>query len=583
MFCESFCKSLSIYGFCNNKDCYGTNIKMMLKNIKTTNKLAVMLAIPMLGLVYFTVTITLEKLNIVQQMNILQKFSEITIKSSTLIHELQKERGISAGLISSNGNKLFPNLQKQRLKTNEAKLKLNNFLTDFHTIEIRNKFQTGFALLADIENKRNLIDGFNMSVEQQVQYYNEVIATLLNNINHLPQKIDIIELHNKITAYIYLLRAKEKSGIERAILYSSLIQSNFNLELHKEITLLIEAQNIYIKEFLSSANDTQQQFYHHNMRGKFIETVKQIRKDFFTKKFYSSNNKKINFFKWNNQIKLLNYGSLKLHESKLNPIHWWEASTGRINLLKQIGDKISSDLIKSASIFKQKAQTIFFTYLIFTIAIILLTFFYARIVLQKTNQAYSRFVPNELLQLLNKNDILNIQLGNNVELKMTVLFSDIRSFTSLSEKMSPQENFDFINAYLSEIIPIIHNNNGIIDKFIGDAIMALFVNADDAVNAAIGMVEVQKHQGIETGIGLNTGDLMLGIIGEDKRLQCTVISDSVNVASRLENLTKTYKVPLIISQNTIDNLADTSLYKYKLIDNIKVKGRSEYLNIFEVS
>ncbi|MCK5876761.1 MAG: nitrate- and nitrite sensing domain-containing protein [Candidatus Marithrix sp.] len=556
---------------------------MMLKNIKTTNKLAVMLAIPMLGLVYFTVTITLEKLNIVQQMNILQKFSEITIKSSTLIHELQKERGISAGLISSNGNKLFPNLQKQRLKTNEAKLKLNNFLTDFHTIEIRNKFQTGFALLADIENKRNLIDGFNMSVEQQVQYYNEVIATLLNNINHLPQKIDIIELHNKITAYIYLLRAKEKSGIERAILYSSLIQSNFNLELHKEITLLIEAQNIYIKEFLSSANDTQQQFYHHNMRGKFIETVKQIRKDFFTKKFYSSNNKKINFFKWNNQIKLLNYGSLKLHESKLNPIHWWEASTGRINLLKQIGDKISSDLIKSASIFKQKAQTIFFTYLIFTIAIILLTFFYARIVLQKTNQAYSRFVPNELLQLLNKNDILNIQLGNNVELKMTVLFSDIRSFTSLSEKMSPQENFDFINAYLSEIIPIIHNNNGIIDKFIGDAIMALFVNADDAVNAAIGMVEVQKHQGIETGIGLNTGDLMLGIIGEDKRLQCTVISDSVNVASRLENLTKTYKVPLIISQNTIDNLADTSLYKYKLIDNIKVKGRSEYLNIFEVS
>jgi len=97
-------------------------------------------------------------------------------------------------------------------------------------------------------------------------------------------------------------------------------------------------------------------------------------------------------------------------------------------------------------------------------------------------------VPNECLQLLDKADILEVQLSNHVEMNMTILFSDIRSFTALSEKMSPEENFNFINAYLNEMGPIISTHQGIIDKYIGDAIMALFINADDALNAAIAML-----------------------------------------------------------------------------------------------
>jgi adenylate cyclase len=107
-----------------------------------------------------------------------------------------------------------------------------------------------------------------------------------------------------------------------------------------------------------------------------------------------------------------------------------------------------------------------------------------------TNQAYTRFVPKEFLNFLGKESIIDIKLGDQVQKEMTVLFSDIRSFTTLSEQMTPEENFNFINSYLKRMNPIIEKNKGFIDKYIGDAIMALFARSPvDAIQAAI---EMQK-------------------------------------------------------------------------------------------
>jgi PAS domain S-box-containing protein len=141
--------------------------------------------------------------------------------------------------------------------------------------------------------------------------------------------------------------------------------------------------------------------------------------------------------------------------------------------------------------------------------------------LQKLNKAYERFVPNEFLSLLDKKSVLEVKLGDQVAKKMTILFSDIRGFTSLSEKMTPQDNFNFLNAYLSQMQPVIHQHQGVIDKYIGDAIMALFPTcADDAVRGAIAMLKKLAHYNqerqqeslppVSIGIGLNTGPLMLG-------------------------------------------------------------------------
>ncbi|NEQ82498.1 MAG: response regulator, partial [Moorea sp. SIO2I5] len=213
--------------------------------------------------------------------------------------------------------------------------------------------------------------------------------------------------------------------------------------------------------------------------------------------------------------------------------------------------------------------------------------------LAKINVAYGRFVPREFLQFLERDSIIDVQLGDNVQKEMTVLFSDIRSFTSLSEKMSPQDNFNFINDYLSRVSPVIRNYNGFIDKYIGDAVMALFPEkADHALKAAI---EMQKqvysynshrnnsgYEPIASGIGLHKGSLILGTVGESQRMDTTVIADTVNLASRLESLTKIYGAEILISKPTLNDLDNRESYHYRCLGRVKVKGKSKPVEIFEV-
>jgi two-component system sensor histidine kinase ChiS len=211
----------------------------------------------------------------------------------------------------------------------------------------------------------------------------------------------------------------------------------------------------------------------------------------------------------------------------------------------------------------------------------------------KLNKSYERFVPRMFLSLLGKKSIIDINLGEQIETKMTIMFTDIRGFTSISEAMTPQDNFDFINNYFGQMEPIILQYKGIIDKYIGDAIMALFpYSVDDAISAAIAMLKrlVEYNQILQTaglpalqiGIGIHTGPLMLGTIGGQNRMDGTVISDAVNIAARIEELTKTYRTPLLISEATYLKLSDTTRYSIRKLDRVKIKGKSKYVNIFEV-
>jgi two-component system sensor histidine kinase ChiS len=213
--------------------------------------------------------------------------------------------------------------------------------------------------------------------------------------------------------------------------------------------------------------------------------------------------------------------------------------------------------------------------------------------LSNLNAAYSRFVPHKFLQLLNKESILDVQLGDRLQQQMSVMFADIRNFTSLSESMSPAENFQFINFYLSAMEPVILEHCGFIDKYIGDGIMALFAcGVNDAVNAAIAMLQSLNARNqerfqdgkdpIRIGIGINTGILTLGTVGGKKRMDTTVIGDAVNLASRLETLTKEYGVSLLISHHTLSLLEFPQEYFVRFVDKVQVKGKSQAVGVFEV-
>jgi class 3 adenylate cyclase len=213
--------------------------------------------------------------------------------------------------------------------------------------------------------------------------------------------------------------------------------------------------------------------------------------------------------------------------------------------------------------------------------------------ISKMNEAYFRFVPKQFLDILGKSSITEILLGDQVQKEMSVLFTDIRSFTALSEEMTPKETFDFLNEYLSLMEPVISRNHGFIDKYIGDSIMALFMgNVENAVDAAIEMRvaladfnlkrKLEGKKSIQSGIGINTGNLMLGIVGGHGRMDGTVVSDAVNLASRIEGLTTLYGASIIISQDTLIKLEDPSRYNYRFLDVVKVKGKKEAVYIFEI-
>ncbi|MBI3786442.1 MAG: AAA family ATPase [Deltaproteobacteria bacterium] len=208
-------------------------------------------------------------------------------------------------------------------------------------------------------------------------------------------------------------------------------------------------------------------------------------------------------------------------------------------------------------------------------------------------EAQSRFVPGEFLHSLNRETIVDVALGDNVRKEMTVLFSDIRGFTTLVENMSPAEHIGFINSYLSYMEPAIRDNGGFVDSYIGDAIMALFDgSADRAVQAGIDMgrnldrlndERAQRGQApIQIGVGVNTGILTLGTIGGPTHIKCGVIGDSVNLAARVESLTKTYGAALLISHHTRERLADPGRYPMRQIARVQVMGKSVPVTLYEI-
>ncbi|MBW7858068.1 MAG: adenylate/guanylate cyclase domain-containing protein, partial [Leptonema sp. (in: Bacteria)] len=211
--------------------------------------------------------------------------------------------------------------------------------------------------------------------------------------------------------------------------------------------------------------------------------------------------------------------------------------------------------------------------------------------------AFTRFVPNEFLEILGKASVEDISHGDSIEKPMAVLFTDIRNFTSISEKMDSADNFKFLNSYLKQMGPIIIKHHGFIDKFIGDAIMALFPrDPSDAIRCAIEMRQrlinfnehrktkgYQDYSEIEMGIGIHYGNVMLGTVGSEVRLETTVIGDTVNLASRLENLTKTYRANILISGDLYDAIKDKlSEIRIREIDRVYVKGRTHMSRIYEV-
>jgi class 3 adenylate cyclase len=212
--------------------------------------------------------------------------------------------------------------------------------------------------------------------------------------------------------------------------------------------------------------------------------------------------------------------------------------------------------------------------------------------MRKVYEVTGKFVPFEFIKALGYDVITDVKLGDQVEKIVTVLFSDIRGYTTLSEMMSPEENFRFVCAFNERMGPEIRRNNGFINQYLGDAIMAIFPgNPSDALSAAIGMHRelaqlnlersANNQPAIRIGIGMHTGPLIMGITGDSNRMDATTIADTVNTASRLESLTSHYKAGIILSDACVQLMLEKANFHLRNLGLVQLKGKQQSLQIHE--
>lgn len=206
----------------------------------------------------------------------------------------------------------------------------------------------------------------------------------------------------------------------------------------------------------------------------------------------------------------------------------------------------------------------------------------------RTNKVFRRFVPEDFLALLGMDRFEELRAGVGQRHELTVLFADVRDFTARSELLGPERTFDFVNACHERFEPVIRAHHGFVDKFIGDAIMAIFpgdpmnaVRAAEGLQRAVDEVNASPSAGpmpLAVGIGIHHGSVMLGTVGGEDRLEVTVIGDAVNVAARLEALTKVLGVGSLVSEESVHGAREG----LRRVGAVHVRGRKHPVELFEV-
>ncbi|MEM7659869.1 MAG: adenylate/guanylate cyclase domain-containing protein, partial [Bacteroidota bacterium] len=212
--------------------------------------------------------------------------------------------------------------------------------------------------------------------------------------------------------------------------------------------------------------------------------------------------------------------------------------------------------------------------------------------LSRVNRAFARFVPMTFLKAIGRERVIDIEIGDGVEEEVTVYFSDMRGYTRLAEQMTPRENFRFLNGYLGRLGPVIREHEGFVNQYYGDGIMAIFMQSPaDALLAAIQTQRVLRkynlerkdkgRQAIRVGLGLHTGSLMMGVIGDSLRMEAGVVSDTVNTASRMEGLTKHFGVNVVCSESVINHPKVKGRFLVRFLGRVQVKGKMDPVGVYD--
>ena len=298
----------------------------MFQNVSIRSRLLILLVIPLLFLIYFSYLTFVEKSSVVAQMNKLQQVSDISVDLSALVHELQKERGLSAGYIGSKGKEFFDELSVQRLLTSQRirgvegiHAILHNKLFKFDiSKDMHELIDEAIHELSQVDRIRNSTDKLRVSGAEQIEYYSNLISKFLKVIFYITQLSDEPEISNMLSAYINLVKAKESAGQERAVLQYAFTKNKISSGLFIKFGALVTEQRLYLDLYQSFAPDEQIYFFNQQMNKQKVDKVDSIRGAVLKTRLTSNFN--------------------------TNPSEWWQVSTARINILKVVEDNFANNI-----------------------------------------------------------------------------------------------------------------------------------------------------------------------------------------------------------------------------------------------
>lgn len=289
-----------------------------------------MLAPPLAVFLILVAVGIIDRVKVVQEMSDVEALSNLAVRIGDLVHQLQKERGMSAGYIGSGGSKFAPILKAQRTVTDAKRNALARYELSSAHGKVGGRLQQSLAPLQKLSETRQGIDALKITVAATLGYYSQVNTRLLAVIGELSTLTHAEGVAARILAYVSLLQAKEDAGLERAVLANTFGSKRFAVGARDKLASLVAAEEIYTRIFVSFATDGQRQLYTSTMRGEFVDETARIRTLAFAKADSG------------------NFG--------VDPLHWWRVQTGKINLMKAVEDKLSADLRDSAERGRRSAR-----------------------------------------------------------------------------------------------------------------------------------------------------------------------------------------------------------------------------------
>jgi len=304
----------------------------LINNLKFGQKLALLAAVPLFIMVVFALLRSISALSLYSSTVQLESLSQLSIYSSSLVHELQKERGMTAGFLGSKGKKFARKIIEQRHLVDKKSIELNQFLKDFDAVSVSKKFESGLkdALqrLSLIEQKRILISEQNVQLKEAIAYYTNMNGAFLALISEVSKNSPNGELAIMTASYANYLQSKERAGIERAVMSNVFARDEFG-SLYSKFLSLVAAQDNYMWVFLSLAEEQAKDFYKETLQGEAVEEVNRLRKIAQSKSTEG--------------------------QFKVDPTYWFKMSSGRINLLKKVEDYLSQQLSETTEILKSNS------------------------------------------------------------------------------------------------------------------------------------------------------------------------------------------------------------------------------------